>query len=453
MEKQINKLEGTEQELQVTLSNEELKPYYEAAYKKAQPEIDLKGFRKGKVPIKLIKQYFGKRIELEAHEEIVSDVFAKAAQEEELRIIGQPHLHDIKMLDDGIIFAIRYDTPPDTELKDYKSLEIDEPVHSVSDEEVLEEIDKLRTHNGTFEISDRVTDEQFVVGVNLREIDPDTRVPVIGGKSEDLNIYLADQTVLPELRHSIINTKIGDKFIFNPSEHDHNAPDTLYEVSVNDIQRLIPREFNDEFVKEYTQGKFDNTEDFKAEIGFRLQEEWDRKSRQAMETQVIDRIVDMHEDMPLPQSVVDQVIDSMIEDLRRRYQHNPEAAKTITRETMGESIKPVAERQVKWELLRNMIIEKEQIEVEDHDIEEIVQAEAERTKSDPEALRKRIRDNQNIMSNILLKKVMDLLLDFAVTNEVEFDEHGHYHSDSGGHHHHDHEYDEDDHEYDEDDHE
>ena len=98
------------------------------------------------------------------------------------------------------------------------------------------------------------------------------------------------------------------------------------------------------------------------------------------------------------------------------------------------------------EIIRKKIIENEKLEVEDFDIENLVETEAARTKSDPDTVRRALMQNKNITDNIMHKKLMDFILDFAITNEVQFDEHGHYHPD-GEYHHHDDEELELDHEH------
>ena len=83
MEKNIKQLEGCFQEIEITLSKEELQPHYEEAYKKARPHIVLQGFRKGKVPLNMVKKIYGKQIEADANQDIISDVFGNVAKEEE----------------------------------------------------------------------------------------------------------------------------------------------------------------------------------------------------------------------------------------------------------------------------------------------------------------------------------------------------------------------------------
>jgi FKBP-type peptidyl-prolyl cis-trans isomerase (trigger factor) len=94
----------------------------------------------------------------------------------------------------------------------------------------------------------------------------------------------------------------------------------------------------------------------------------------------------------------------------------------ITLENMRGNLQPAAERNVRWEIIRGRIIEKEMIKLEDHDIEDIVESEAERLKRDKATVKEMVLNNANIHNSLLVKKVMDFLMDFAETNDVPFEE-------------------------------
>lgn len=454
MEKKITPLDGCEQEIEIILTKDELQPYYDQAYKEAQPHINLQGFRKGKVPINMVRKIYGRQLEIEKQQDIISEVFTKIVIDEKIPALGDPKLTDIKETETGLEFKLVYEIIPNFELIDYKELEIDEPVHPVSDEEIEDHITKLITHNGTFEEANQVLDNQFVVGVRLREFDEETKAPVADVDPEETHVYLADDKVLPSLKANLMNAKIADKFQYRPKDEDEFAPDKTYDVEVFDIQKLIPAEFNNAFVATYTKGKFETTEEYREEIGFKLQEAWDEESRKMMEEQIVDKLVDSHE-FPLPGSVVEKVIESMVEDLKKKYKDVPNIA-NLNPANMRNDLLPVAERTVKWEILRNKIIEKEALQVEDHDLDGIVESEAQRLKSDKESIKANLMKNNNFISAVLGKKVMDLLKDFATTNEISFEEYkikhehdGHNHSEHDHDHEgHDHDHDEHDHDHD-----
>lgn len=439
MEKNIEKLEGCWSEIEISLTPEELQPYYEKAYKKAQPEIAIKGFRKGKVPLKVIKQQFGPQIEAEAEEEIVSESFGKAAHEENIHIVGMPQLAGVERPDGGLKFKIRYETLPDFELGDYQNLELDEPVHAVSEEEIDEEIDKLTKHNADFHDAETVENEQYVVGIKMQEVDTESKLPIVGSKTEEAHVYLEDKSVIPELRDKLMGASKGDTIMFNPHDSDEHSPDKLYQVSIEEVQKMVPAEFTNDFVETYSKGKFKTTEELREEIGFRLQEKWDIESRNALENQMIDTLVEMHE-FPVPETVREKVMEQMVEDLKKRYEKTP-YKDTITLDRMRPDLEPIADRSVKWEIVRNKIIEKEKLEVEDHDIESIIESHYANIKMDKDTMKQSLMKNRQFTDSILIKKVMDLLMDFSTTNEMTFEEFNEKHKEQDHDHEHDHDHD------------
>lgn len=421
MEKELKDIGGSKQEMIITLTKEELAPHYDEAYKSARQHISMQGFRKGKVPLNLIKKIYGKSIEIEAQQDIINKVFTENAQKDAISIIGQPELMDVEDVDEGIRFTVRYETISKFELKDFKGLTIQEPVHTVTDEEIEEAIKKIAIERADIEIAQEVEDENYVVGIKMEEIDPETKEPLAGKKAEEQHVFLGDPNLMPELKNDLIGKKGGDNFILSPLVNNPEMDQKEFLITVQEIQKLIPAEINDEFVKEYTKGKFDSPDDLREEIGFQLQEQWDDRSRKAMEDQIIEKLIDMHDDIPMPESIVTSTMESMLDDMKNRYGNNPQIS-SLTMESLGESLRPNAERIVKWELIRNQIIENEGIQIEEHDIEPVVEQEATRMNKDADSVRAMLMKNTNFLTSLLHKKTMDLVLDFAITEETEFPE-------------------------------
>jgi trigger factor len=419
LEKKINEINGCEKEIEITMTQDELQPHYDAAYREVQPTLNIRGFRKGKVPISMVKKMYGAQIEADALEKISNDVFNEVVKEQELKVVGNPSVKDIKKEDNSMTFVIAFECIPEIELGDYKSLVVDEPIHPVTDEEIDLELDRLLKANGPMAAADEVTGDLNVVGVNLREYDENGEIDT-EKDPQKTHIYVSEPSVLPALKEELIGKKIMDKFDFYPKESDPSAPDKKYELEIFEIQLIEPAVFDDEFVKKYTQDKFESAEDYREEIGFKIQENWDVKSRQALEDQIVNQIVEAHE-FDLPSSVVNEVINSMAEDIKKRYANAPQAA-SLSVDQMAPGLKPLAERTVMWEIIRNNIIEVEKLEVEDHDIDQLAEIEAARMNTDKEMVKKIIMQNHNMVSNIISKKVMDLLVDFTTTNEVTFEE-------------------------------
>lgn len=431
MEHKTEKISPSRRKIEFTLSAEELQPHYDIAYNNARKNISQPGFRKGKVPVSVIKKKFGPAIEAEAGQDIVNAEFGKYAKAHKLQIIGQPALTDMKKNEDrSFSFTIEYDTIPDFQMSDYKGLTINEPMHAVTDDEITEEIENILRNQGELEPADQVTDEHHVVGLTLRVVDKTTGELSQEEDPQETNVYLADKNVLPELKENLLNTKEGDTFRFTPDDHTHSHDDgeehdheahehTEYEVTVNDIQKLVPKPLNEEFVKEYSKDRFESVEDLREEIGYQLQEQWDKQSRQAMENQIVDILVSENE-VEVPQSMIDEMTNVIYADMHRRYGGQPENRPPLSDE-MRQELQPMAEKSARWEIIRSKIVEAEDLTVEDHDIEPFAQQEAARSGMDAEQILKMLKSNPQFTSSILGKKVIDFILDFAITQETDFE--------------------------------
>ncbi|MFN3196409.1 MAG: trigger factor [Chlorobiota bacterium] len=421
MEKEIKKIDECKRELTISLTTEELQPHYEKAYKDMQPKVNLEGFRKGKVPIKMIKKMYGPGIEADTDQNLVNDLFRNYTQEENVQVLGSPVLKDIDKTEEKITYVVEFETLPTITLNDYKGIPIDEPVHTVTDEEVEEELEYILAQNGELEEAEQVTDEQHVIKVEMAEILSDDGKEL--SEPNETEVYLADKNILPELKEELLNTKVGDSFDYTPTAEDANPAikDKNFKVTVKNIKKLTPAELNDEFVEKITNGRITKADELKDEINFNLQDEWDKKTRELVETQIVNNLVDTN-DIPAPEQLVNQVVGQMLQDVKQRFEKNPEIAGKDD-DTLKEELRPNAERSVKWELARNQIIENEGIELEDYDIDPIVEKEAKRYGQDPEQMKQILAQNPNFLTKILSKKVLDFVLDFAIINEVDYETH------------------------------
>jgi trigger factor len=390
----------------------------------------------------MIKKFYGKQIERDAMSDIAADLFNKIFHSEKLSFIGEPKLISTDKIENEYKFLFEYEIVPVFDLADYHGINIDEPVHRVTDEEIGKEIEQICLQFGKLEEADQITDDLHVANTTIQEID-ESGLPIIGAKTENPDIFLQSPYLAPDLKALFINLKVGDSFThIQPAQQADQASKRL-SFTINNIKKLVPAEFNDSLAETYTGGKFTLAQDLKDEIGFELQEQWNQKSREAMEDQIVQKMVEMN-GFEAPKGVVRNVVAGMLEDVKKKYKDVPQFQKATVDE-FYDQFEDSAIFRVKWEIIRSKVIEKEDLKVEEYDLDPFVEEEAARRKSDPEKIREELKENQNVIATILYKKVVDVILDFAITNEVEFDSQGHYHADGADHHHHDHDNEEDHH--------
>ncbi len=410
MEHTIVAEDGCLRTVEFVIPKEEFEKEYNSAIKSAQAYANLPGFRKGKVPANIIKQRFGESIEYEAIEKLANDSFKTYTEKNQIKLSDQPTLVDVNKETEDIKVRIKFESFSDFELQDYKGLLIDEPVHIVNEEEIEHSILHIRIDNATQEPAEEITDEFY--GLELEVLEKDENGEIIQNENPPIDrIFLHDHHVDPEIPKIVINQKVG--FEFDYLNVEQNKP---YRLKIKSISKYILPELNAEFIKAQTEDRLETIEDFKEDIGFGLQEKWAQNSVNAMQNQIMDKLIDLH-DFPVPQSAVEMVAKNMFEDYKKRMKQYYGNVK-MTFEEMRDKFIPDGEKAVKWELIRDRIIEAEGIQVEDYDIEnhfaQFLQG------MDVASIKKIVEENPNLKTQLLAQKVLDLLIDFSETREVDF---------------------------------
>ncbi len=415
MERTVSTLEGCKREVRISLTETELKPHYQEAYVRAQAGITLPGFRKGKVPINIIKQRFGRDVEADALETIADSEFRAFAQAEKQRVVGNPALIDIQKSPEGVAFVIKYDVMPEFELGNYRGLTINRPIKEVSEDDVQKEIDRICLRAASFDPAEQVTDTMYVVTVSMHELDRETSMPIIGAEPREERVFLDDDNSDMHLRSSLANTKVGDSFQYVAETTDEDTQPPSYRVTVTDIQKVVPAEFTNEFATMITGGRFESTEELRGDIERQIREYFEQASQQSLENQVVDQLVQAHE-IEAPEPLVHAVIHQLFDDFKRRNEGAPGLDK-ISAHDVEHEFRPSAERIVRWELIREKIIEAESIGLSDEDVE----IAGTRFGIPADQLRMLMRQNASIEDQLLAEKAIRTILDYAIVTDVNVD--------------------------------
>ena len=416
LERTITTLQGCSREVRISLQQTELKPHYEEAYVKAQAGITLPGFRKGKVPIAMIKQRFGRDIENEALETIADAEFRSFARSESQRVVGNPALTDIQKSADGVSFTIRYDVMPDFELGSYRGLSVNRPVKQVTEEDVQREVDRICMRAATFEPAEQIDGTLYVVGMTMHELDRETSMPIIGAEGKESRVFLEDDSVDMHLRSSLANCKVGDTFSYVGETADENAQPPSYRVTVNDVQRVVPAEFTNEFVEMITSNQMHTTEELRSDIERQITEYFEEATQRAVENQLIDQLVQAHE-FDLPEPLVHAVIHRLFDDFKKRNEGAPGIEK-LTAHDVEHELRGSAERIVRWELIRERIVDAEQMSLTDEDLD----AAGSRFGIPADQLRMLLRQNESVEEQLLAEKAVRTLIDYAIVTDVNADD-------------------------------
>lgn len=416
MDTTIHQQSPVEYELEIHATAEEIEPELTKALKQQRKQVDLKGFRKGKAPLQLVKKMHGEALGYGVAEDLVQEAFEEEVEADaDIEVLGQPQLTKLDYELDGDLHAtIRFGVRPDVELKDFSEEEISKLTVSVTDDDVEDEIDQLRVRQADLlPLEDEPAGEEDYVNIDLQRIDPSTETPIIGDKDEDLSFFLDDERLREELREALVGRKAGEDFrVELPQQTPQGEGETrFYDVNLKDVKRRELPPVDEHFVSTVTEGELEDPDALRTEIRERLEEAWSDQSREMMQGAMIERMLELHS-FPVPESVVETYLDSFVEDVKQ--QNDGELPDDFDMEHFRNQQRGEAERQAKWMLIRDAIIDEYGIEVTDADLEDFFDEQADDEisagqiqqfyRSMPKLMRR-------VEQQVLSRKVFDTLID------------------------------------------
>jgi len=414
----VKNLSEVSRELEITAMPGDLLPHFDKAYRDYQPKLEIKGFRKGKAPLDLVKKMYGDVIEQESLENIASELYRQAVQEQTLQPIGDPVLVDMNYTrNERFWFKIRYDIRPTIQLKEYTGFDVEKPVHTLKDEELEEEILRLRRMNSTTEHVARATDDEHIVSGDAQELDK-TGFPIIGKKNENARFYLADPSLEQPIKDALKNAEpAGEYRVQFSHQHDDHTHDVHLKINVSKVERVVLPEVNDEFVSKVTKEKVKTVEEFRTGLREDLVAYWDEKSRRGLTNNLVAELLRRHE-FEVPESLVRGVLSGLLEQVKENSPDR-ELPRDFDVEQFAQRNRAYALYQAKWALLREELIKAEGITVEDADVVGIAEQEAAKLGIDKERLINYYKSSDQVRDRIVSDKLMKKLLDGVKVKEVE----------------------------------
>lgn len=370
METTIKQVSPVEYELEISAAADDLSPQINDALRAQRGQTQMKGFRPGKVPISLVKKMHGKAIAYTVAEETVQKTFqSEVLDSDEYKVLGQPTLTELEYEMDGDLRAtVRFGVRPDVELKDLSGERVPKLLHEVTDEEIEEELERIRRREADLVPAEEGAAPEDHVVIDLQQLDEASGSPIIGNREENVTFFLDDEKLHDELRDGLLGKKDGETFrVHLPHGHGDHVHTHLYEVTVKEVKSRELPDLDDEFINETTEGEHETVESFRQAVRERMQKLWDQRSRELLENEMVNRLLELHT-VPVPQAAVEMYLDSFVEDVKRRNEGKfPEGfdAATFRERNRGE-----AEKQAQWMLIRDAVIEQEGVEVTDEDLNE-----------------------------------------------------------------------------------
>ena len=322
MQVSIESSTGLERQLKIGVPADTIEQEVTARLQKATKTVSIKGFRKGKVPLRVVKQHYGKGVRQEVIGEVVNSSFYEAIQQEDLRPVGQPridNLNDVEGKD--LEYMAIFEVYPEVELAALTKVKISRPVSELVETDVETMIEVLRNQQAKFEVADKAAEDGDQLNIDF--VGTAKGEEFAGGTADAQDLVLGSDQMIPGFEAGLIGVKAGDETVLKlkfPKDYhsdDLKGKAVVFSVKVNTVANKELPELNDEFFKLY--GVEEGGE---AKFREDIQANMERELRNAIRTKVKNRIMNQLFELnkvELPAALVTNEITNLKQQMVQQF--------------------------------------------------------------------------------------------------------------------------------------
>ncbi len=422
MKSAVETLNPTRVRLTVEVPFEELKPSLDAAYKKINQQVTVPGFRKGKVPARVIDQRFGRGAVLEeAVNDALPKLYQEAVNEGELNPLGQPEVDITELKDNELLaFTAEVDVRPTIEIPDYSGIEVTVDAVEVTDEDVEESVRQLRERFASTTVVERAAAEGDVVKVDL-EAKVDGEV-LEDGVAKGIDYVIGSGELLDGIDEAVTGLEAGGSATFTSELKGGSAAGREAEVKV-DVTSVSARELpelDDDFAQ--LASEFDTIEELRADTRKRLEQM--KKYDQATQAQekVLDALISLVE-VPIPEKLLQDEINTRKHNLVNHQlpQLGMDLAAYLRMQDKSEEefeaeLKEQAEKGIRTQFILDELVNKEKLNVNQEELTEHLVRRAQSSGMSPDQFAQAIVEGGQVpmlVGEVARGKALALVVDAA----------------------------------------
>ncbi|MBD9703266.1 trigger factor [Streptomyces sp. ID01-12c] len=427
MKSAVETLNPTRVRLSIEVPFEELKDSLDAAYKKINQQVTVKGFRKGKIPARVIDQRFGRGAVLE---EAVNDALPKfytdAVNEAELNVLGQPEV-DITELKDGetLNFTAEVDVRPTIEIPDYSGIEVEVDAVEVTEEDVEKAVEQLRERFASTSPVERAAEDGDVVTLDL-EAKVDGEI-LEDGVAEGVSYTIGSGELLDGIDDAVKGLEAGGEATFTSELKGGSAAGKEAEVTVK-VSQVAARELpalDDEFAQ--LASEFDTLEELRADSRKRLEnmKQYDQAT-QAQE-RVLEKLLELVE-VPVPEKLLEDEINTRKHNLEHHQlgQMGLDLEKYLeiqgkTVEEFDAETKEAAVKGIKTQFVLDELVSKEKLNVNQEELTEHLMRRAASSGMSPDQFAQAVVQNnqvQLLVGEVARGKALALVVESSTVKDT-----------------------------------
>ncbi|WP_413110608.1 trigger factor [Thaumasiovibrio sp. DFM-14] len=421
MQVTVETTEGLGRQLTITVPAANIEDAVTAQLRNIAKTRRFDGFRKGKVPLKLVNQMFGASVRQDVMGEVMQRHFIEAIVAEKVNPAGAPTFEPVETeAGKDLVFKASFEVYPEIELKGLDAVTVEKPMVEVKDEDITEMLETLRKQQATWSeveaaaVADSRVTMDFTGSIDGEEFE--------GGKAESFPLEMGQGRMIPGFEDGVVGKKAGDEFTVEVSfPEDYHAENlkgkaASFAIKLHKVETRELPELSDEFVAKFgvVEGGVDA---LKAEVRKNMERELKQAVKNRIKDQVINGLVEQNE-IAIPAALIDQEINVLRQQAAQRFGGDAKNMPELPRELFEEQ----AHRRVSVGLLLGEVIKSEELKADDERVKALI-ADMASAYEDPTEVVAYYEKNEELMNNMrnvaLEEQAIDALLAKAQVSEKE----------------------------------
>jgi len=322
MQVSIESSTGLERQLKIGVPADRIEKEVTERLQKATKTVKIAGFRKGKVPLKVVKQQYGKGVRQEVVGEVVNSSFYEAIKQEDLQPVGQPRIDDVTDVEgQDLEYVAVFEVYPEVALADINKVAIARPVTDLNDSDVETMIEVLRNQQASFEVAEKAAEDGDQVNIDF--VGTQKKVEFPGGSAEGQDLILGSNSMIPGFEDGLVGVSAGDETVLKLKfPKDYHAEElkgkaVQFAVKVNSVAAKQMPEMDDEFFKLYGVSE-GGVEKFREDVRNNMERELRNAIRNKVKNRVMDQLFDLNK-VELPKVLVANEITQLKQQMIQQF--------------------------------------------------------------------------------------------------------------------------------------